>query len=78
MEYFHLNFKLFIIYIYQHLFYIDKCWYHKGIHDITNNIDETVLYFNTIIKAGNYKKVIFMDVSAGGYAAIYLVHYVTI
>ena len=54
------------------LFYIDKhqCWYHKGIQGITNNIDETVLYFNTIIKAGNYKNIIFMGISAGGYAAI--------
>ena len=50
------------------LFYIDKnqCWYHKGIKDITNNIDDTVLYLNNIIKDGNYKKVIFMGISAGG------------
>lgn len=53
-------------------FFIDKnqCWYHKGIKGITNNIDETVLYINNIIKKGNYKKVLFMGVSAGGYAAI--------
>lgn len=33
-------------------FFIDKnqCWYHKGLKDITNNIDETVLYINDIIK----------------------------
>jgi hypothetical protein len=51
-------------------FYIDRkqCWYHKGIHNITNNIDETVSYLKDIIK--NYEKVIFMGVSAGGYAAI--------
>ena len=32
-------------------FFIDKhqCWYHKGIHGITNNIDKTVLYINDII-----------------------------
>jgi len=54
------------------LFYIDKnqCWYHKGIYDITNNIDETVLYLNNIIKDGKYEKVIFMGTSAGGYASI--------
>jgi len=54
------------------LFYIDKsqCWYHKGIQDITNDIDCTVLYLNKIIKDGNYEKVIFMGVSAGGYASI--------
>ena len=53
-------------------FFIDKyqCWYHKGIKNITNNIDETILYLNNIIKNGNYEKVIFMDTSAGGYGAI--------
>jgi hypothetical protein len=54
------------------IFFIDihGCWYHKGIKDITNNIDETVIYINNIIKDGNYEKVIFMGTSAGGYAAI--------
>lgn len=54
------------------LFYIDKnqCWYHKGIHGITNNIDYTILYLNKIIEDGNYEKVIFMGTSAGGYASI--------
>ena len=53
-------------------FYIDKkqCWYHKGIYGITNNIDDTVLYLNSIIKKSNYKKILFMGVSAGGYASI--------
>lgn len=54
------------------IFYIDKhqCWYHKGINGITDNIDETILYLNNIIKYGNYEKVIFMGTSAGGYASI--------
>jgi predicted esterase YcpF (UPF0227 family) len=54
------------------IFYIDEhqCWYHKGIKDITNNIDETILYLNNIIKDGNYEKVIFMGTSAGGYGSI--------
>ena len=53
-------------------FFVDKdqCWYHKGIKGITKNIDETVLYLDNIIKKGNYKKVIFMGTSAGGYASI--------
>lgn len=53
-------------------FFIDKnrCWYHKGIDGITKNIDDTVLYLNSIIKKSNYKKKIFMGVSAGGYASI--------
>ena len=40
------------------IFFIDRhqCWYHKGIQDITNNIDDTVLYLNNIIKDGNYEK----------------------
>jgi len=54
------------------IFYIDKhqCWYHKGIEHITNNIQETALYLNSLIKDGNYEKVVFMGTSAGGYAAI--------
>ena len=54
------------------IFFIDnhQCWYHKGIKDITNNIDETILYLNNIIKHGNYQKVIFMGTSAGGYGSI--------
>lgn len=53
-------------------FFIDKnqCWYHKGTQCITNNIDETILYINDIIKNGKYEKVLFMGVSAGGYGAI--------
>jgi hypothetical protein len=54
------------------IFFIDRhqCWYHKGLQNITNNIDETVIYLNNIIKNGNYEKVIFMGTSAGGYGAI--------
>jgi hypothetical protein len=53
-------------------FFVDKdqCWYHKGIKGITNNIDETVLYLNDIVENGNYKRVLFMGTSAGGYGAI--------
>jgi hypothetical protein len=54
------------------IFYVDthQCWYHKGISGITTTIDDTALYLNNIIKNGNYNKVIFMGISAGGYAAI--------
>jgi len=54
------------------LFFIDyhQCWYHRGIKDITNNVDDTVTYLNNIIHNGKYEKVIFMGTSAGGYAAI--------
>lgn len=54
------------------IFYTDKQqrWYHNGLQGITNNIDETVIYLNTLIKNGNYDKIIFMGTSAGGYGAI--------
>jgi predicted esterase YcpF (UPF0227 family) len=57
---------------YDYLFYIDlhQSWYHKGIYGITNTIDETKKYLEDKIKSGNYEKVIFMGVSAGGYASI--------
>jgi hypothetical protein len=57
---------------YDLLFYIDKkqCCYHKGIDGITNNIEETVFYLNNKISIGKYEKIIFIGVSAGGYASI--------
>ena len=53
-------------------FFIDKnqCWYHNGIHGITNNIDDTVIYLNNIIS--NYEKVLFMGTSAGGMVQFYM------
>ena len=53
-------------------FFIDRhqCWYHKGITDLTTNIPETVAYLNELVEKGTYEKVVFMGVSAGGYAAI--------
>jgi hypothetical protein len=62
--------------IYEHacdlIFYIDnhcRC-YHKGIHGISTNIVNTVQYINAKIMKGGYEKIIFMGVSAGGYASI--------
>jgi predicted esterase YcpF (UPF0227 family) len=51
-------------------FYIDihSCCYSKGIDKITNNIEETVEYLSNEIK--DYKKVVFIGSSGGGYAAI--------
>jgi len=51
-------------------FYIDTrtCSYHKGIPGISNTIDETAAYLKTTIAP--YKRVIFLGVSSGGYAAI--------
>jgi hypothetical protein len=51
-------------------FYTDKYLnsYHQGIHEITNNIDETIDYLRNEIK--KYKNVICLGVSSGGYAAI--------
>lgn len=51
-------------------FYVDKYVnsYHQGIFGITNDIDETVDYLKNEIK--DYKNVVFLGVSSGGYAAI--------
>ena len=55
---------------YDHSFFIDKkyCWYNKGIEGYSNSVKSTVSYLENHIK--DYKKVVFMGVSAGGYAAI--------
>ena len=52
------------------LFYIDKkCnHYHKGIEGISKDVPETVEYLKSKIKG--YRQVIFMGLSAGGYASI--------
>jgi predicted esterase YcpF (UPF0227 family) len=42
--------------------------YHEGLKGITSNIDETAKYIQNIISG--YQKVVFVGVSAGGYAAI--------
>ena len=56
-------------------FYIDakQCQYHKGIEGISNNIDETTEYLKDKINERDYKKIIFMGISSGGYAAILFV-----
>ena len=48
----------------------EKVWYHNGIPGITSSISETTAYLKNIISKGNYKKVICLGVSSGGYAAI--------
>ena len=51
-------------------FYLDtyaSC-YHKGIYGISNNIDETAEYLKNEIK--DYKNVVFLGTSSGGYAAV--------
>jgi hypothetical protein len=55
---------------YDKYFYIDKKfkWYNSGISGISSNIDQTIVYLKNIIK--NYKEVIFLGTSAGGYASI--------
>jgi hypothetical protein len=42
--------------------------YHQGLKGITSNVDETAKYIQNIISG--YQKVVFVGVSAGGYAAI--------
>lgn len=52
------------------VFYFDRSqsWYHHGIGGISTNVNETVTYLNNLIE--NYDKVLFIGVSAGGYAAM--------
>jgi len=51
-------------------FYVDcrMDLYHRGIAGISKTVDETVEYLKTEIDG--YKRVVFIGVSAGGYAAI--------
>ncbi len=42
--------------------------YHQGLKGLTSNVDETANYIQNIIIG--YKKVVFVGVSAGGYASI--------
>ena len=51
-------------------FIIDKNFahYHKGIDGVSTNIDDTIKFIRN--KILGYKKVIFVGISAGGYAAI--------
>ena len=51
-------------------FFIDKYfkWYNYGIDGISSNIYQTVKYLKSIIS--DYKEVLFVGTSAGGYAAI--------
>tara|TARA_B100001063_G_C16768754_1_gene560238 strand:- start:1147 stop:1755 length:609 start_codon:yes stop_codon:yes gene_type:complete len=53
-------------------FFMDKQnqWYHKGITGISTSINETQDYLMNIIKNGNYKRIICIGYSAGGYAAL--------
>lgn len=55
---------------YDMLFFVDPKtkWYHLGIDGISNDIPSTAEYIGKRISG--YKKVIFLGISAGGYAAI--------
>jgi hypothetical protein len=55
---------------YDKYFYIDlhQNWYHQGIAGFSTNVEETRNYLQTIIR--DYNSVLFVGVSAGGYAAI--------
>jgi hypothetical protein len=51
-------------------FYVDshQAWYHKGINNISSNIEETITYLRNDIRP--FEDVVFIGVSAGGYAAL--------
>ena len=66
----------FLRFLHQHFpqydkhFYVDvhQQWYHKGIDGFSTNVTETQAYLQNIVR--NYKHVLFLGISAGGYAAI--------
>ena len=49
---------------------LEQSWYHKGMRDISGSIEESAKYLKSIIKENNYKKVVCLGNSMGGYAAI--------
>tara|TARA_B100001059_G_C17555107_1_gene437242 strand:+ start:114 stop:725 length:612 start_codon:yes stop_codon:yes gene_type:complete len=53
-------------------FFMDKQkeWYHKGITGISTSILETRQYLVQLIQKGNYKRIICIGYSSGGYAAL--------
>ncbi len=57
---------------YNKIFFRDvfEVWYHKGLAGYTSNIDETTGFLRDIIRERDFKKVVFVGVSAGGFAAI--------
>lgn len=61
------------------LFLRDFQWnfmYHKGIEGLTDSIDETVEFLKLFLKRMKPKRVTFMGISAGGYAAALHAHLV--
>lgn len=47
-----------------------QCWYQKGLLGISDSIDETIAFFKQEMSKHNFKKIICVGTSAGGYAAI--------
>jgi len=45
-------------------------WYHKGLLGHTTNINETTDFLNDMIRNRGFKRVAFVGISAGGFAAI--------
>jgi hypothetical protein len=52
------------------LFYVDmkQCWYQRGLDGISDTVDETVFYLDRMLE--NYKYIVFMGTSSGGFASI--------
>jgi len=51
---------------------IHKLWYHKGLPGIAKNIDEIALYLFQYTQDDQFKRIIFIGNSMGGYAALLL------
>ena len=53
---------------------LEQSWYHKGMKGISNSIEDSAKYIKSVIKENNYKKVVCLGNSMGGYAAIVIGH----
>ncbi|GAB5400448.1 MAG: hypothetical protein Aureis2KO_20330 [Aureisphaera sp.] len=48
-----------------------QCWYQKGSDEQINSREKLLRRLNQLIKEGDYKRIVFLGNSMGGYAAIY-------
>tara|TARA_R110002049_G_scaffold287700_2_gene469868 strand:- start:7 stop:684 length:678 start_codon:yes stop_codon:yes gene_type:complete len=47
-----------------------QAWYHRGLNEEIDNIESLKIYLDKLITTKEYKKVVFLGNSMGGYAAI--------
>jgi len=52
----------------------DNSWYHKGIAGVSTNLNETLDWMLAIVKQGQYRKILCVGASMGGYMALLAGH----